>query len=511
MIDLKSGWKRMLAEIGASPNVAGLLDDPADPRFLAGDEARLLVRGHSRRALFPLLELVLSARFARVPRLEWTCDLLSPLRKALGNAEKHGHRRDRSMTIEVEVVVTRRGVVLAVRDEGEGFDFALRVRQLRGGKRYFVGQGAGLLVFERARASIAFENGGRTVMLRFLAAREDPPRARDLAGFDLERGEGLGALLAPARRLDACRAYEGGPGPGRLRFLLRFDTATGTETRILAGRLHASEAEASADFDRAGALLARAETKDLHMAPPLALLRGEPRLVLSDFDPWLDVEEYLAERGGAQAALRVVERIGRGLRALHGSGVPAPEEPWEEAIARERARGERAIEALQTLDAGQARRARRLRDEIVRRLAALAPVARSPVHRRLGFDRVCYGVDGRFYLDGFESLCASHPGFDLGGFLADLLRVCEKNADHELARVASESLLSAYEAGQASSPTRDWQRELPLFVATALLGRLEHADEPGPEDASPLSLCERALRDATSTGRRPDRPGLDRP
>src|SRR5207249_1648714 len=52
--------------------------------------------------------------------------LLSPLKNALGNAYKHGNRRGRAKSISVEIVLTRKGALIAMTDEG-----AYRPRNVR--------------------------------------------------------------------------------------------------------------------------------------------------------------------------------------------------------------------------------------------------------------------------------------------------------------------------------------------------------------------------------------------
>src|SRR5206468_5469322 len=86
----------LLAEIEA-PNPGTDRTDPltdlTDPRIAATD-VHVRVRGHAKEDLFPLLDLALSERFAAVPRARLLRDVLIPVRKGLGNAQKHGNRKD---------------------------------------------------------------------------------------------------------------------------------------------------------------------------------------------------------------------------------------------------------------------------------------------------------------------------------------------------------------------------------------------------------------------------------
>src|SRR5438093_1348360 len=100
MIDLSYTRAGMLVEIGA-PNPPGeSLRDLTDPR-VAGEDVHVCVSCHGRDDIFPLLKAALLERFAPVPRADLIRDLLVPLKNALGNASKHGNRRDSAKVISV--------------------------------------------------------------------------------------------------------------------------------------------------------------------------------------------------------------------------------------------------------------------------------------------------------------------------------------------------------------------------------------------------------------------------
>lgn len=351
MIDLAATRDRLLAEIGAPRAALPELEAAGDPRLQTRDAVRLVARG-SRHELFRELELALSARFAAAPRVERVRDLLGPLRNALGNAHKHGHHGDRSRPLEVEVVATRRGALIAVRDAGGGFDAPRAVRQLRAGERYFRGAGAGLRGFEAARSTVAWEADGRVALIRFLAPSRAPgpePQAIARALAD-EIGAGPGVAIVE----------DAAPGePARLRCLV--PGRAPAQTRIFCGGLFAAPALAAADRAATARLRERLPDAPLRVPEPLAPLRALPRLALYDFDPWLDLDEYLAQRGG-DAVDGVARRVAATLAALRADG----SDPAEE------------------------RRARDLVARLERRSAAAA---------RFGVRRVRYGVDARFYLD----------------------------------------------------------------------------------------------------------------
>jgi hypothetical protein len=375
MIDLGCTRREMLAEIGASA-APDSLAEPSDPRFPGCEDARLVVAGRPRRELFRLLEFALTARFADAPRSERIRDLLVPLRCALGNAHKHGNRRDRSRRIEVEVVTSRRGALLAIHDEGEGFDAPSTVERMRGGSRYFSQQGSGLQAFENASSRIGWEAGGRTLLIRVLPSCEH-------GGFGSGRTEAAriaraldAELPSGCRDADASELEPGGviveagdaPAPLRVRCMLR-ECRPGDAlpaVRILSGRLFADEASARAELLAAAQLHQDLAETEIGIPGPMGPLRNEPRLALYDFDPWLDLGEYLAQRG-AGAVPGAARRIGSLLAALHRSGAA----PAEEAL-----RPDFALRCIH------------------------------------------YGVDGRFSLDRFAGLGGLRPGIDPGALLA---------------------------------------------------------------------------------------------
>src|SRR5438552_9447804 len=123
MIDPGYTRARLLAEIEAPGPPGNPLSDITDPR-VATTDAHVRLCGHAREDLFPLLNIALLERFATVPRLQLIRDLLMPLKHALGNTSKHGNGRDPARTIAVEIVLTRVGALIAVTDEGTGFDVA---------------------------------------------------------------------------------------------------------------------------------------------------------------------------------------------------------------------------------------------------------------------------------------------------------------------------------------------------------------------------------------------------
>src|SRR5438552_7718537 len=160
MIDPGYTRARLLAEIEAPGPPGNPLSDITDPR-VASTDAHVRLWGHAREDLFPLLHIALSERFAAVPKLQLIRDLLMPLKHALGNACRHGNGNEPGKTVSVEIVMTRKGALIALTDEGPGFDVALTFRRFLQQQNYFVNRGAGFRSLHQAMSTVSYENGGR--------------------------------------------------------------------------------------------------------------------------------------------------------------------------------------------------------------------------------------------------------------------------------------------------------------------------------------------------------------
>jgi hypothetical protein len=170
LIDLRYSRERMLADIQASDGERPAADPAKEP-------ARAVIRGKTPGEILPGLNADLAARFADVQPERLERDLLSPLKKAVGNAFKRGNLRNLEKWILVVVVVTLSGAFLEVSDEGPGFDVAVTLEAFRSRRAYFSHGGSGFRRFKKARSVISFDRGGATFLLRFL--RRDPPPVPD--------------------------------------------------------------------------------------------------------------------------------------------------------------------------------------------------------------------------------------------------------------------------------------------------------------------------------------------
>ena len=501
MIDLNRTRVGLLEELEAPRS--GPWCDITDPQVLAGD-ARVRLRGRSRADLLPVLKVALSERFASVPRPVLMRDLFMPLKHALGNAHKHGNARDLAKTVTVELELTTSGALVSVTDQGDGFDVASIVQGLQQQETYFVYHGAGFRGLHEARSPVTWENGGRTLLLCFRRAipESDVPRVpwhHQVCGEDeddaghravLRRAldpawiasclsEELPELRTGRAKLEACHAYLNGGAAGDdcgLRYVLRVARphASGCETRIFTGRLHANEHTAAADFEAATELHARQWSGSVRIPSPLARLTADRRLVIYDFDPWMNLWQYLGYRASNTALRHSARRVATALATVHQSPVPARLARSAPAAVRLQTTAASAERVLGELPGGS-EYVGRLRAG-VRRIRDTAPVprrnVRTPVHGALGWDRIHQGVDGAFYFYRFEACQQADPGIDLGGFAADLLRFARASRDESVYRLCCDELLTRYNA-KMEYPV-DPER-MPLYVALALCERLRDA------------------------------------
>jgi len=592
MIDLSQTRSGLLSRIEALDAAGGPSSDLVDPR-VATQDAHVRLCGHGRDDLFQLLNLALSERFASVPRLQLIRDLLVPLRNALGNAFKHGNGRDATKTISVELVLARKGALIAVTDEGKGFDVALTFRRFQERQEHFVNRGAGFSNLHAATSAVSYENGGRTVLLCFRPAMESlepasrlpapepvatclspaiepdvphdgkhdeaskraettdlisggkselecglaasrqqmppstagetpaatfrgAPRAKDSESslskvLDAEwiqacLSDELPEFAYGQTRIESCRVY---PTCGRAnddcgnRYVLRVASHNGEpmETRILTGRLHATEAVAAADFEASTRLREAKISKSVLIPQPVARPSSEPRFVLYDFDPWMNLWDYLAFQRSVTMVRQSAERFGRMLGRLHRSEVvfpgaePDPFEGLQTLVAR-------AETSLRILPSGSklVDRFRICAQRIEERIRFGRRQIRAPIHGALGWDCIHHGANGFFYLHRFETCLRSDPGLDLGGFAADLLCFTLTNHDEEAYRICSDAFLSEYNSKVEQPMDAD---DLRLYIPVVLSDRLRAAQTRASADVRQLLLAlETALGNLDRVARR---------
>jgi hypothetical protein len=513
MIDLDHTKEQMLAEINASEKtLANCLSDPADPLFASLDEARLVVRGQTPDNLLPILNGALAKRFAGIPSEQLARDLIYPLKKGLGNAYKWGNQKDPVKHITVETVATRTGAVVAISDEGEGFEVNGILRRFHGDEHYFTHGGSGFVYFNRAKSLISYADGGRTLLIRFLCAQAPATAlmAKKSSAFGLAGDEEFMKSFLAAElpwfqknkaTLASCRICvpddQTGDQP-ELQYVLEYRRHKSEKVSkiTLSGRLLPEHA-AEIDFAVARQLYVRlliGETGIL-IPRPVAVLK-HPSLVLFKFNPSMGLQSYLEKEFDFQEVRKIIQMVAKSLRAWHHSMIALPcDAALEGTLEEHRSAGETAMSRLAQAKPQLAERVQHIYDQLAARVATLKSYERVPIHGALEWRSILYG-DGRFYFYRFEKCRRSHPGFDLGGFLADLLRfyVLRKKADPEFYYAGREVFLETYFAGTPAP----WHEDLSFFMTDALLLRLPSVlEQTGKKweaavDAL-LRRCEQAL------------------
>jgi hypothetical protein len=474
---------RMLADIGAQASALGLDPlDPDDPAFEEREPARLVARAHHRDELFRRLEQALRRRYGRAGE-HLDADLLVPLRKAIGNSHRRGNHEDPTKWLSAEIIATSRGAVVAVTDEGSGFDVERVVRQFENRERYFTREGHGIACFADTGSLVSYADGGRTWLLRYLI---DPEPGEPL-------GEHAGAALGPAGDaafmksflaervpcfrdhgtvLDTCRVYalSTDQDARELAYVVRCRTGDqAPETRVLTGRL-LPEAAARTDVEVAERLRAAGVgvTEGLRVPPPLGAFR-DLSLSLFQLDPSVTFRERIrrmSSLGPLSAALRV---IAAGLAAIHLSAVtPEAVEEFGEVFDRHRNARQR-VEARFARNPSQGR-ASACFDRFLSLSDDLVPHEPALIHGALEWDGIVASREG-WELYRFEHSRLSHPGLDVGRFVADLWRFHNVRTKGDPARgeVVRAAFLDSY-FGRQRPP---WARDLDWFVAAALLERLD--------------------------------------
>jgi hypothetical protein len=525
MIDLSRTRAGLLAEIEGLSASRKALSDITDPR-LARADVHVRVRGHAKEDLFPVLDLALSERFAAVPRGALLRDLLIPVRKALGNAQKHGNGDDPSKGVVVEMVLTGKGAVIAITDEGPGFDVARTFLCFQEQKTYFVNEGSGFRNLHRGRCTVSYEHGGRTVLLCYRPVDENgsgaPPVSASAEGWStpdespangdcprrhLDSGwiqtclsDEIPEFAPEAATIESCRIYtrrgDAGADCGH-RYVVRVGGRNGTpaETRLLAARLHRSDVAADADFQAATQLYKARIGSRIRIPRPVARLAAEPRLVLYEFDPWMDLREYLICQDALGSVRHAAQRAGQSLSALHRSAVNVPGAEPRQMDQRLRTILARAETTLQKMgcEADLLNRFRQYVQRLQERQDAGTERTMTPIHGSLGWDCIHYGVDGRFYLYRFENCRLSDPGLDLGGFAADLLCFTLARYDSEVYRECTDELLKHY---NAEARPRISAADLAVYTVIALCRRLTESElRPGADEMSLAAALRFSLHD----------------
>jgi anti-sigma regulatory factor (Ser/Thr protein kinase) len=171
VIDLTRAEQQMLAEIEARPSPRQV-GAPGTPDSPAPEDAQFVVRGGTPDQMLPMLMETFSRYFASVPGERVFAELSHLVKKGLGNAYKWGNEGDPNRTLTVRAIMTHKGAVVAIVDEGKGFEVAEVLGQFLHNDAYFRHGGSGFSHFHGARSIVSYADGGRTLLIRFLCEPE---------------------------------------------------------------------------------------------------------------------------------------------------------------------------------------------------------------------------------------------------------------------------------------------------------------------------------------------------
>lgn len=114
----------------------------------------------------PLIQRILSRIRSDLPAPTLSADVDLALREAVVNAIVHGNKRNRAKQVWVTVRKGESdGLLVVVRDEGDGFDPARLATPLDGDRLYASG-GRGIFLMRSLIKDVTFADGGREVRLR---------------------------------------------------------------------------------------------------------------------------------------------------------------------------------------------------------------------------------------------------------------------------------------------------------------------------------------------------------
>jgi len=154
MIDLDRTEDQMLAEIGTD----------------GSDGTRLALRGRTPEEMLPGLMDTFSKRYASVPSERVFGELSYLVKKGLGNAYKWGNECAPERSLAVRVVMTDAGAVVAITDQGNGFDVTNVLSRFLQSDAYSRHGGSGFFHFHESGSVVSYADGGRTMLIRFLCA-----------------------------------------------------------------------------------------------------------------------------------------------------------------------------------------------------------------------------------------------------------------------------------------------------------------------------------------------------
>lgn len=515
MIDLDTTREALLARIGGPVSLFTTPCRPiSSPAFQAECYVRGALFGRTKEVLREQLEQALRTRFSAVAEEVLFAELLYPLKKALGNAQKWGNRNDPQKQIAIECLATPRGVLIAVSDEGDGFDVDATLAALKEEAIYFTHGGSGFKLFAKIASVVSYEDSGRTLLLCF---EKDRIHGRavdettlmtlgslaDVSSIQPKLEEALCHRLGENLRITNCQIFQPATTllwASELRYQITWQSVTtakaATETvsgriqeRMMAEKelllLQEIEARLKAGHSPLTALAPlgfiatdRPHDPEVNSDTGLLLYRAAPTGNLHHR------MRYLKKQGTVDDVYALMQAIGQGLSSLHQvrlGGNRAPSEPQLADAQRLRSSLTATLpfadnEAFQPCPvhfvahlASLASLSRSVRQQVSTVLEQISPHHCRLVHGAVDWDHLLYQED-QLYLSDFVTAAYSHPAVDLGSFLAEVIYyyVLRKKPNVEICHMAQQAFLVGY----FGEGMRAWQREIDLFTAWALLQKL---------------------------------------
>ncbi|MEM7118041.1 MAG: hypothetical protein AAF614_36760 [Chloroflexota bacterium] len=473
MIDLTYNKDQMLSDIGLSPERMAVLYQRGNGRsFHTTPEAYFHLTGQTRDDMLPSVEKAFRQRFHTIPPDHLFSDLLVLVKSGLGNAHKRGNLEDPNKTITLEAVATQEGAVVTISDEGDGFDVDSVFARFQRNERYFTNQGKGLQRFVQSRSLVSYSDNGRSLHIRFLC---DPVPGQPLTHQDrADFGEAANPAYmfnffkeAWSPTVKSCRIYSPHKVFGNQRRLL-YALRTENGRCLLSGDLLSGEGVRTAvqstkqlEVDKIAAVTG------IQILQPITYLPNPP-ITFYPFNPQRSLDKIFKKHESlTEETLPLVHQLGAVFQHLHGSQITLPafvdvETHLETLLAIE----EPIVETLEAASE-YVPLAKAIFEQLQQQAAQLHDVRPVPSHGNFSWYTVL-AEKMQLYLHGLEHCHYSHPGFDIGAFLADLLR--HFGGWETEGYVKSErAFLSAY-CGQAERPL--WLNDLPFFINYALILRL---------------------------------------
>jgi len=152
-------------------NTLGQPSPKAGPTCIEFDSNDLLVRMDvtipcDAKAVSPVVESVITLVKSMECAAGNEFEIETGLREALSNAIRHGCRDDRGRMVQCAVACDQsRGVLIVVRDPGNGFDPASVASPLSG-ENVFSHHGRGIYLINQLMDQVTFARGGTEIRMR---------------------------------------------------------------------------------------------------------------------------------------------------------------------------------------------------------------------------------------------------------------------------------------------------------------------------------------------------------